>query len=173
MAVNFTMTPYHFSRQKAIPHLRSNYTGSMQQFHQTRFVRKTFCQRLIERCQTESMLPGQRDEIAVGDLICASHQFRPHDAVGATQVVGNELMARVGDELAENAKSQFGRRAVTEQGMRGHARKTKLGHRAGRKGGNALEPRTGLGVMLVIFPKQRHEQVDIKQSGHGVPLSIS
>ena len=25
---------------------------SMQQFHQTRFVRKTFCQRLIERCQT-------------------------------------------------------------------------------------------------------------------------
>ena len=30
----------------------------MQQFHQTRFIRKTFCQRLIERCQTESMLPG-------------------------------------------------------------------------------------------------------------------
>ena len=26
---------------------------SMQQFHQTRFVRKTFCQRLIERCQTD------------------------------------------------------------------------------------------------------------------------
>jgi|SRR5208283_4108849 hypothetical protein len=25
---------------------------SMQQFHQTRFFRKTFCQRLIERCQT-------------------------------------------------------------------------------------------------------------------------
>jgi hypothetical protein len=25
---------------------------SMQQFHQTRFIRKTFCQRLIERCQT-------------------------------------------------------------------------------------------------------------------------
>ncbi len=31
---------------------------SMQQFHQTRFIRKTFCRRLIERCQTESMLPG-------------------------------------------------------------------------------------------------------------------
>jgi len=31
---------------------------SMQQFHQTRFIRKTFCQRLIERCQTASMLPG-------------------------------------------------------------------------------------------------------------------
>jgi hypothetical protein len=29
----------------------------MQQFHQTRFIRKTFCQRLIERYQTESMLP--------------------------------------------------------------------------------------------------------------------
>ncbi len=31
---------------------------SMQHFHQTRFIRKTFCQRLIERCQTASMLPG-------------------------------------------------------------------------------------------------------------------
>ena len=26
---------------------------SMQQFHQTRFMRKTFCQRLIKRCQTD------------------------------------------------------------------------------------------------------------------------
>ncbi len=145
----------------------------MQQFHQTRFIRKTFCQRLIESCETESMLPGKRYEIAVGDLICASHQFRPHNAVGATQVVGNEFMARVGDELAENAKRQFGRQAVTEQRMRGDARKTKLDNRAGRKRGNVLEPRTGLGVVLVIFPKQRHEQVDIKQSGHGVRLSIS
>jgi hypothetical protein len=34
----------------------------MQQFHQTRFIRKTFCQWLIESCQSESMLPGQRDE---------------------------------------------------------------------------------------------------------------
>ena len=64
---------------------------TMQQFHQTRFIRKTFCQRLIERSQTESMLPGERDQIAVGDLICASHQFRPHDAVGATQVISYEL----------------------------------------------------------------------------------
>jgi len=145
----------------------------MQQVHQSRFIRKTSCQRLIESCQTESMLPGQRDKITVGDLICASHQFRPHDPVGATQVVGNELMARVGDELAENAKRQFGRQAVTEQRMRGDARKTKLDNRAGRKAGNTLEPRTGPGVMLVIFPKQRHEQVDIKQSGHGIRLSIS
>jgi hypothetical protein len=28
-------------------------------------------------------------------------------------------------------------------------------------------------VMLVIFPEQRHEQVDIKKPGHGVRLSIS
>jgi hypothetical protein len=28
-------------------------------------------------------------------------------------------------------------------------------------------------VMLVIFPKQRHEQVDIKQTSHGVRDSIS
>ncbi len=145
----------------------------MQQFHQTRFIRKAFCQRFIESCQTESMLPGERNKIAVGDLICASHQFRSHGAVGAAQVVGNEFMARVTDELAENAKRQFGRQAVTEQGMRGDARKTKLDNRAGRKGGNAPEPRTGPGVMLVIFPKQRHEQIDIKQSGHGVRLSIS
>ena len=111
------------------------------------------------------MLPGERDEIAVGDLTCASHQFRPHDAVGATQVVGNELMPRVRDELAESAERHVGRQAVTEQGMRGDARKTQLD--------NALEPGTGLGVMLVIFPKLRHEQIDIKQSGHGVRLSIS
>jgi hypothetical protein len=119
------------------------------------------------------MLPGERDEIAVGDLTCASHQFRPHDAVGATQVVGNELMPRVRDELAESAERHVGRQAVTEQGMRGDARKTQLDNRTGRKGGNALEPGTGLGVMLVIFPKLRHEQIDIKQSGHGVRLSIS
>lgn len=145
----------------------------MQQFHQTRFIRKTFCQRSIESCQTESMLPGDRDEIAVGNLICAGHQFRPHDAVGATQVVGDEFMARVGDELAENAKRQFGRQAVTKQWMRGYARKTKLDNRAARKRGNALEPQTGFCVMLMIFPEQRHEQVDIEQSGHGVRLSIS
>jgi hypothetical protein len=36
---------------------------SMQQFHQTRFIRKTFCRRLIESCQTQSVLPGERDEI--------------------------------------------------------------------------------------------------------------
>jgi hypothetical protein len=28
-------------------------------------------------------------------------------------------------------------------------------------------------MMLVILPKQGHEQVDIKQSRHGVRLSIS
>jgi hypothetical protein len=28
-------------------------------------------------------------------------------------------------------------------------------------------------VLLVIFPEQRHEQIDIQQSGHGVRLSIS
>jgi hypothetical protein len=90
---------------------------SMQQFHQTRFIHKTLCQRGIEGCQTKSMLSGERDEIAVGDLIRAGHQFCPHHAVGATQVVGDEFMARVGDELAENPKRQFGRQAVTEQRM--------------------------------------------------------
>jgi hypothetical protein len=30
-----------------------------------------------------------------------------------------------------------------------------------------------LRVMLMIFPEQRHEQVDIQQSRHGVRLSIS
>ena len=115
------------------------------------------------------MLPGKRDEIAVGDLICADHQFRPHHAVGATQVVGNKFMARVGDELSEDAKRQFGRQAVTKQRMRGDARKTKLDNRAGRKRGNALEPRTGFCVMLVIFPEQRDEQVDVEQSGSRRP----
>ncbi len=119
------------------------------------------------------MLQGERDEIAVCDLIRASHQFRPHDAVGAAQIVGNEFMARVGDELAENAKCQVRSQAITEQRMRGDARKSKLHNRAGRKRGNIPEPRTGFYVMLVIFPEQRHEQVDVEQSGHGVRLSIS
>ena len=119
------------------------------------------------------MLPCERDEITVGDLVRTGHQFRPHHAVGAAQVVGNEFVARVGDELAENAKRQFGRQAVTKQRMRGDARKTKLDNRAGRKRGNILEPSAGFCVMLVIFPEQRHEQVDVEQSGHGVRLSIS
>jgi Bacterial regulatory protein, arsR family len=55
----------------------------------------------------------------------------------------------------------------------GDARKTKLDNRAGRKRGNILEPQTSLEVMLMIFPEQCHEQVDIQQSGHGVRLSIS
>jgi len=116
---------------------------------------------------------ARRDEIAVGDLICAGHQFRPHHAVGATQVIGNKFMARVGNELAENAKGQLRRQAVTEQRMRRDARKPKLNHRAGRKRGNALEPQTRLSVMLMIFPEQCHEQVDIEQPGYGVWLSSS
>jgi hypothetical protein len=35
------------------------------------FHPQNFLQRLIKRCQTESMLPGERDKIAVADLICA------------------------------------------------------------------------------------------------------
>ena len=90
----------------------------MHQFDQARFVCKTFGQRLIKRCQTEAMLAGQRNKIAVGNLIRASHKFRPHHAVSATQVVGDEFMTRVGNELAENAKRQFRRQAVAEQWMR-------------------------------------------------------
>jgi hypothetical protein len=47
------------------------------------------------------MLAGERDEVAVGDLIRAGHQFRPHYAVGATHVVGHEPMARVGEQVAK------------------------------------------------------------------------
>ena len=119
------------------------------------------------------MLAGERDEITICDLIRAGHQFRPHYAVGATQIVGNEFMARVGDKLEENAKRQFRRQAVTHQRMRGDARKTKLDHRARRKRGNILEPGARPNVMLMIFPEQSHEQVDVEQSRHGVRLSIS
>ena len=148
-------------------------TFSMQQFHQTCFAHETFGQRGIKRGQTKTMLAGERDEIAVGDLIRAGHQFRPQHAVGAAQVVGHEFMARIGDELAEYAKGQFRRQAVTEQGMRGDARETKLHHRTGRKRGNAFQPRTRLDVVFMIFPEQRHEQIDIQQPGHGVWLSSS
>ncbi len=54
------------------------------------------------------MLPRERGKIAVGDLICAGHQFRPQHAVRAAQVVGDEGMARVGQESAQNAKRQLG-----------------------------------------------------------------
>jgi CheY-like chemotaxis protein len=56
---------------------------------------------------------------------------------------------------------------------RGDARKTKLDNRAGCKSWNVLKPRTGLSVIFMIFPKQRHEQIAIMQSGHSVRLSIS
>ena len=44
---------------------------------------------------------------------------------------------------------------------------------SGSEGGNIFEPETGLRVMLVIFPEQRHEQIDIQQARHGVRLSSS
>jgi hypothetical protein len=116
----------------------------MQQFHKTCFIRKASCQRSIECRQTEPVMAGKRHQIAVGDLICRCHRFRSHDAVGATQIVWDNRVARVGHESAENAKCQFGRQAVTEQRVRGDARKTKLDNRAGRKRGNPLEPRTSL-----------------------------
>ena len=37
------------------------------------------------------MAAGERDEVAVGDLIRASHQFHPAHAVGATQAPASEL----------------------------------------------------------------------------------
>jgi len=57
--------------------------------------------------------------------------------------------------------------------MRGNARKGKLNYRAGRKRENSFEPRTAFDVVLMIFPEQGHQQVDVKQASHSVWLSIS
>src|SRR5580700_3755746 len=86
---------------------------STRQFDQTCFGFKTSCQSSIESCQTASMLPGERDEIAVRDFICATHQFSPHHTVSATQVIGDEDMAGVGDKLSENGKRHFRCQAIT------------------------------------------------------------
>jgi len=59
------------------------------------------------------MLAGKCDEIVVSDLIRARHQICPHNAVGATEVGGDKLVARISDELSENSKCQFGRQAVS------------------------------------------------------------
>src|SRR5207249_2575752 len=87
--------------------------------------------------------------------------------------VGDEPMARVGEEPAQHTKRVVRRQAETEQRMRGDARKAELGNRTGGESGNALEPRADFGVVLVVFPEQGHEGVDVEQAGHGVRLSSS
>jgi hypothetical protein len=42
-----------------------------------------------------------------------------------------------------------------------------------RRGRDAAKPGAGGGVVLVVFPQQRHEQIHIKQEGHEVWLSNS
>ncbi len=120
---------------------------SMHQFNETRFAGKTFYQRFIEGCQTDAMLAGQRGEVAVSDLMGAGHQIGSDDAVGATQIVGHKLVARVGQQLTKHPKCRVGRHAVAEQRMGGNPRKSKLDHRAGGERGNALEPRAGFAVI--------------------------
>jgi len=44
------------------------------------------------------MLSRQCDEIVVGDLISAAHQFGAHDSVFAAQIVGNEFVTGIGEE---------------------------------------------------------------------------
>ena len=53
------------------------------------------------------------------------------------------------------------------------AGKAKLRNRTGGESRNALEPCAHFGVLLMVFPQQRHENVDVEQAGHGVRLSSS
>ena len=53
----------------------------MDQLNEVRFAGEGFCQRFIQRGQTASMLAGERNQIAVGDLIRARHQVGSHHAV--------------------------------------------------------------------------------------------
>jgi hypothetical protein len=88
---------------------------SAQQLHQPRSIRKTFCQRLIKRCQADSMLPGERYKIMVSDLIRANDHIRTYNTIGAAQVVGYEFMAGVCEKLAKNTKRLFRCQNVTQQ----------------------------------------------------------
>ena len=79
---------------------------SVDQLNKVCFAGEGFCQRFIQRGQTASMLAGERNRIAVGDLIRAGHQVGSHHTVGGTQVVGDEANAAGREKrAARNASS--------------------------------------------------------------------
>lgn len=72
------------------------------------------------------MLASQGDQVAVGDLIRAGHEIGSHHAVGTTQIVREETMARIGEQSAKHTKRVVGCHAVAEQRVRGNTRKAEL-----------------------------------------------
>lgn len=50
------------------------------------------------------MLSGQCNKITVGDLIRAGHQIRPNDSIRRTQIIRDELVARISKQFAQDAE---------------------------------------------------------------------
>lgn len=64
---------------------RSEENGDLSdQFDQTRLLLQRTDQRLVECGQGHFLLPGQGDQVSVGDLIGTTHQIGADDAVLAT-----------------------------------------------------------------------------------------
>lgn len=63
-----------YGRRSDIDRCKNALTGNLlEQFYKAGFLRETLGQGLIESCQGESMLPRERDEIMIRDLICTRH----------------------------------------------------------------------------------------------------
>lgn len=55
--------------------------GSSHHIHQPGFGSECPCQGLVECGQGRTVVPRQRNEVMVSDLICAAHQVRAHNPV--------------------------------------------------------------------------------------------
>jgi hypothetical protein len=67
--------------------------NSIDQLNQARFAGEIFDEWFIESCQAQSMLARKRYKITISNLICSIHKIGPDNAIGATQIIGHELMA--------------------------------------------------------------------------------
>ena len=108
------------------------------------------------------MLPGERHKVVVGDLVRADHFVGAYDSIFTAQIVRNKTMPLIREKSAEDAKGLVGRHAVAEQRMRGHPGEPKLRNRTGGEVFDVAQPRASRVVMLMVFPEQCHEQVDVE-----------
>jgi hypothetical protein len=91
-----------------------------------RVVAKRSGERIVKGRDRQIMLTRQSNEVVVSHLIGTSYCIGPNNAILAAKVVGNELMAWVGNELAQDGERLVWRHTVTEHGMRRDARKSQL-----------------------------------------------
>lgn len=98
------------------------------------------------------MLPRQRHEVMVSDLIRPGHQIGTHDTVGTTQIIRDKAVTWISEKSPQHTERLVGRHAVTEQRMGRNSREAQLRHWTGSELSDAAKPSTRRLMMLVVFP---------------------